>query len=70
MNRALRRHHEQRMKDRFYDKQRKNPFWGNTGPKAAGVYANHKCVCSCAMCGNPRRHFGERSMQEKRAGWR
>jgi len=23
--------------------------------------------CSCTMCGNPRRHFGERTVQERRA---
>ena len=23
--------------------------------------------CSCPMCGNPRRHFGSKTMQEKRA---
>ncbi len=23
--------------------------------------------CSCWMCGNPRRYFGERSLQERRA---
>lgn len=29
--------------------------------------ANHLAVCSCWMCGNPRRHLGEITMQERRA---
>ena len=28
--------------------------------------AEHLAVCSCWMCGNPRRHLGERSVQERR----
>jgi hypothetical protein len=24
-------------------------------------------ACSCVSCGNPRRHFGERTLQERRA---
>lgn len=30
-------------------------------------YAGLSTPCSCWMCGNPRRHLGERSMQERRA---
>lgn len=26
-----------------------------------------KCVCSCFMCGNPRKYFGEETIQEKRS---
>jgi len=29
--------------------------------------ANHLATCSCYACGNPRRHFGELTMQERRA---
>lgn len=28
---------------------------------------NNLAVCSCWMCGNPRKFFGEATMQEKRA---
>jgi hypothetical protein len=31
-------------------------------------HADYLAVCSCSMCGNPRRWFGERTMQEKKAG--
>lgn len=30
-------------------------------------YANHLAVCSGPCCGNPRRWFGEKTIQEKRA---
>lgn len=28
--------------------------------------ANHLAVCSCFACGNPRKHFDELTMQERR----
>lgn len=34
-------------------------------PKARA--ADHLALCSCWMCGNVRRHHGERTLQEKRA---
>lgn len=34
-------------------------------PKARS--ANHLALCSCYMCGNPRRYSGEQTMQERRA---
>jgi hypothetical protein len=30
------------------------------------LLTNHGKLCSCHMCGNPRRHFNERTIQEKR----
>ena len=32
-----------------------------------GKLANHLAICSCPICGNPRRHFGQRTIQEIRA---
>lgn len=29
--------------------------------------AQHGKLCSCPMCGNPRRHFGDETIQERRA---
>ena len=29
--------------------------------------ADHLAVCSCHMCGNPRKHYGELSMYERRS---
>lgn len=33
-------------------------------PNAARA-ADHLASCSCPMCGNPRRHFGEATWQER-----
>jgi hypothetical protein len=35
--------------------------------RRARSLANHGKRCSCHMCGNPRKHFKESSMQEKKA---
>ena len=36
-------------------------------PRSVGrIYSTHGSECSCAMCGNPRRHFGTKSRQEIR----
>jgi len=29
--------------------------------------ADHLTPCSCYMCGNPRKHFGDKTMAERRA---
>lgn len=33
----------------------------------AHTLADHLCACSRACCGNPRRYYGERTVQERRA---
>jgi len=36
-------------------------------PRALGrSYSTHGAICSCPACGNPRRHFGESTLAEKR----
>lgn len=32
-----------------------------------GVYRKTKVPCSCWACGNPRKHFNEKTVQEKKA---
>jgi hypothetical protein len=62
-SRALRRHHEQRIK------QRVRGYYGGyarANPRHLGTIAHTRQLCSCAMCGNPRHHFGERTLQERR----
>ncbi len=62
-SRALRRHHEQRIK------QRVRGYYGGyarANPRHIGKIAHARQLCSCVMCGNPRRHLGERSLQERR----
>lgn len=66
MTRAQRRHDTRRIKARFYAKQKIHECWDTT-ERTAGLFANHGKVCSCWMCGNPRRFWGELTMQEKRA---
>lgn len=65
MPRAQRRHDTSRVKARFYRKQRLHARW-TTNQRNAGLFANHGKVCSCWMCGNPRKQ-GDLTMQEKRA---
>ena len=63
-NRAIRRHHRQRLIKR----------WEREHPERHGilravneveyrflharVFSTTRCVCSCWMCGNPRRYYG------------
>lgn len=35
--------------------------------RTARLETNHGKLCSCYMCGNPRRHFKEVTLQEKKA---
>ncbi len=65
MYRSERRHHAQRVKAKFYRKQRQHESWP-TDARHAGMFAHHGKVCSCFMCGNPRRYFGELTIQERR----
>ena len=63
-SRALRRHHEQRMKRHVAG------YYGGYArghPRALGKLAHARQLCSCWMCGNPRRYLGERTLQERRA---
>lgn len=55
--RALRRHHTERLK-----RKRAGYFFGKAGVKVFHTPA----LCSCPMCGNPRKWFGERTIQERR----
>lgn len=34
--------------------------------RIAGMLTNHGKLCSCHMCGNPRKWFNEKTMQEKK----
>lgn len=64
--RAERRHHYERMKAkaRRVECMRYMP---RTDDRTLGIAANTGKRCSCYMCGNPRRHFRERTMRERRA---
>jgi len=66
--RAYRRDRLERKKRRVLD------YYGGWMKQADAAYraryvgknAGTPHPCSCPMCGNPRRHFGERTVQERR----
>jgi len=61
--RALRRHHEQRMKRRvahYYS------GYAAGNPRGTGRLAHTRVPCSCWMCGNPRRWRRDLTLQEIR----
>lgn len=61
--RALRRHHYRRL-------QRKRAgYWGGYASfpgRAQGQVVTSPCMCSGPCCGNPRYHFGDLTLQERR----
>lgn len=48
-------------------KRKAKRILGGYGWKHPEHFADHMAQCSCHMCGNPRKHFGEKTMQEKKA---
>ena len=72
--RALRRHHLARLKkarrsDFFMTFRAESPALDK---RCLGIHVRTPAPCSCWMCGNPRRHFGQITHQEKaaREAWR
>jgi hypothetical protein len=64
-SRAERRHHEFRIKQRvrgYYSGYAKD------SPRHIGKIAHARRLCSCPLCGNPRRHMGAQTIQERRSG--
>lgn len=61
--RAIRRHHRRRIIFKRYERVRKGSWY----VKMPGYLAKNNTLCSCWMCGNPRKYFGEITRQEKRA---
>ena len=66
-NRAFRR--KQLVKRKLACKKRVRDVW-RENPDALDVncLASVRGKCSCPMCGNPRRHFGELTIQERKQG--
>ena len=65
---AIKRHHNSRIKTKT--KQILERLWvidEEVSASEIGRCASVHCKgCSCFMCGNPRRHFNERTVQERR----
>lgn len=60
--RQQRRHHRERLK------KARASHWGGIANTATPLLViDTPTPCSCWMCGNPRRHFGEKTIQERRA---
>lgn len=67
-------YYEKKRERRIRDKQRMKAkaktvariSWNYADPARAVKHADYLAVCSCTQCGNPRRHFGERTLQERR----
>lgn len=66
--RAERRHHHQRMLDRVKNFRIYDYFFldDDARKRHQQKVAETRKPCSCWMCGNPRRYFNEKTMQEKR----
>lgn len=60
-NRAIRRHHVQRLKN-----NRKHYWYGSNSQRLLGILVHTAKICSCYICGNPRKFFKEKTIQEKR----
>lgn len=74
MKRALRRHHRARLLQREIRRFKDNMFewdggvWGEEYMMSnCRIGINTPQRCSCVCCGNPRRHFNELTMQERKA---
>jgi len=63
VSRSERRAETKRVKANFRRSEKQRRYWGFS-VRNAGLFANHGKVCSCYMCGNPRRHFGIKTMDE------
>lgn len=64
-DRAFRRFQELKKKkwvQKFFSKHRARDLTDTD----VGVYAHTPAICSCYACGNPRKHWNEKTMQEKR----
>lgn len=59
MKRAIRRHHYYRLK-----KKRKYHCGVKQSDEDSAFYVNTPTPCSCPLCGNPRKYYGEKTRQE------
>lgn len=61
--RAIRRHHRERLKRRVSD------YYSGVhkyDERRIGQMSRARTPCSCWMCGNPRKYFGERTWRERK----
>lgn len=65
--RALRRHYKNLKINKARDVLKNNWHIKNPSDKMVARHADNLAICSCSMCGNPRKFFNEKTIQEKRA---
>lgn len=73
-SRAERRHHTARLKNTRKRYWGRHPVGENPGSNytlewdegSLGAVTQTPCVCSCHMCGNARKYYGNRTFQEIR----
>lgn len=66
--RALRRHENQRLKNKrskYYSYTWIEIETEDQKAKRLGIILNTARMCSCWMCGNPRKHFNDDTLKEK-----
>lgn len=51
----------------FSNRHMSEPDYFSDDGEYAKILIKTHVPCSCPMCGNPRRYFGERTIQEKKA---
>jgi hypothetical protein len=67
--RAWRRHQEKKKKSKMqkkFDFENWAPMNDDEFKRLIGIQAHSPKMCSCWMCGNPRKYFNEMTIQEKR----
>lgn len=60
------RRFQERKKKQWVSKTFKNYWFDGINPTRIGIRAHSPAICSCPTCGNPRRHFSQRTIQELR----
>lgn len=60
---AYKRHQEQRIKEKV---KKYHVCHDPNDPSVVGQVAETPARCSCYMCGNPRKYFNKRTLQEER----
>ena len=62
---AWRRQQEEKKKRKVV-KDHDKWWWEDESPRMVGKKAHTPAMCSCHMCGNPRKYWKEKTIQERR----
>lgn len=67
-SRAERRHHHERMKNKVSKFHWIKKWFGSNESREDHIrkMAETRKPCSCYMCGNPRKHWKDKTLQEKK----